>query len=228
MRIDEMEVTSFSTQEPQRRGYAPVRYGRTARGRRTVQTRAGSMLAKIGFCLAVLALAVLAQRYAQNAGTTTRTALTASTDAGERKDRETEEAEDVLGRLQFVDAGGVRSVFAASQRWNMPVPDGRTHLAENDTLLEITSAAGETVSVAAAGEVRAISNDAALGDYIRIHHGGDLESVYYNLKDIRVEVGQPLLARDTLGLVGDTGVLYVSIAQSGVPQQPEAYLDIPD
>lgn len=228
MQFEEMELSAFLSEEPQRRRAAPARYApyaaRPGRGRRP-RTRAGSMLVKIGFCFAVFMAAVFVQRFLlqeEGAGRAAVEATAAETDPG----RETDEDEDVLGRLRFVEAGGARSVFATSQRWSMPINALQTELMEEETLLRIRGRAGDTVSVAAAGEVRAIARDEALGDYIRMHHGSDLESVYYNVSDIRVEVGQPLLARDTLGLLGDSGELYVSILLSGAPQAPAAYLDV--
>ena len=134
--------------------------------------------------------------------------------------------EDVLGRLRFVSNGEVRSVFATSQRWRLPLSSGVRTLQNDETLLCISAQAGDAVSVSAAGEVRAVSHDEKLGDYVRVNHGSELESVYYNLKDVRVEVGQPLLAQDALGTVGDGGALYVAVLLSGAPQNPAEYLDI--
>lgn len=224
MRLDEMEITSFTPERSKTQLASVRRYERVDRAHRRPQTRAGGMLAKIGFCLAVLAAAVLIQNFVLTDGDS-RAVVEAST---EEKERENGESEDVLGRLRFVEAGGAKSVFAVSQRWSMPVASANTTLMEEDTLLQIIGKAGDTVSVSAAGEVRAIAYDDRLGACIRVHHGSDLESVYYNVKDIRVEVGQPLLAGDTLGEVGDTGMLYVAVTQSGEPQLPAAYLDVAD
>lgn len=223
MQLGDMEITSFVSREQQRQRSAVMRYARVDRQRRRPKTYAGSMLIKIGFCLAVLGAAILVQKFVL---TEEQKAVVEA--SAEESEHTQDESSDVLGRLRFVEAGGVRSVFATKQRWNLPVKSNAAQLTQDDTLLQIDSKAGETVSVSAAGEVLAIARDDALGAYIRVFHGSDLESVYYNVDDIRVEVGQPLLASDTLGRVGDGGMLYVKITQSGAPQEPAAYLDIPD
>lgn len=222
MRQDGMELTSFLSEEPQRRGMTAMRYTGYERKRRRRETRAGGMLVKIGFCMTVFALAILVQAFVLP-NVKPNAAVEASSDGSEQETA----PEDVLGRLRFVDANSVKSVFAVSQRWSAPVDFSGQSMLHDDTLLQLDSRAGETVSVSAAGEVRAISRDDALGSYIRVHHGSDLESVYYNVDDIRVEVGQPLLAKDTLGKVGGTGVLYVTVTRGGAPQSPSDYLDVP-
>ncbi len=223
MQLDDMEITSFSVNKSNKLTPASRRYERVNGSHRRVRTRAGGMLAKIGFCIAVLAAAILVQNFLLT-DTNTRNALEASAEGNSQA--ESEESEDVLGRLRFVESGGVKSVFAVSQRWSMPAESLRAVMVEDDTLLAITGKAGDTVRVSAAGEVRAIASDTRLGDYVRVHHGSDLESVYYNVNNIRVEIGQPLLAGDTLGNIGETGQLYVAISQSGVPQLPSAYLEV--
>ena len=94
--------------------------------------------------------------------------------------------------------------------------------------LEIGAAAGASVSASAGGEVRAIGEDPALGPYVRIHHGEDLESIYYHLSDIRVEEGQPLLLGDTLGTVPEDGKLYLRVLKTGAPQQIDRYMSVPE
>ena len=222
---NDLSMTPFSTFDPQQRERA--RYQRNTfrawtRRRERERVRAGSMIAKIGMCLLLLGAVVLVQIFIleQDALEPRRTL-----EASSSGEAEEENDDDVLGRLRFVESGAVKSVFAVSQRWLSPVQAGTPSLQKEDTLLCLASKPGETVATAAAGEVRAIASDAVLGDYVRINHGGELESVYYNLADIRVEEGQPLLARDTLGTVGGGGTLYVAVLLSGVPQNPADYLD---
>lgn len=223
---NDLSMTPFSTHDPQQRERA--RYQRSTfrawtRRRERERVRVGSMLAKIGVCMALLGAVVLVQMFIlkQDAAEPIR-AVEAS--GGENTAGETGD-DDVLGRLRFVNSGEVKSVFAVSQRWRLPVKSGVQTLSNDDTLLCISAKAGDTVSVAAAGEVRAISHDETLGDYVRVNHGSDLESVYYNLSDIRVEAGQPLMAQDTLGTVGEGGNLYIAVLLSGAPQNPSSYLD---
>ena len=214
---DEIELSPFTAREPQQRYRAGRRTDYRAARRGSAQVRAGSMWLKIGFCMAVLGAAVLTQKLLlDDAGNAPSVVEAAS---------ETED-DDVLGRLRFVEGGAVRSVFATSQRWRMPVENAAASLGDEERLLTLSARAGEEVSVSAAGEVRAVGSDDVLGRFIRVHHGGDLESVYYNVDDIRVEEGQPLLASDTLGVVGEGGRVHVRVTASGTPQLPAAYLDV--
>ena len=225
MQKNDLSMTPFSTYDPQQRERARFQkstFCAWTRRRERERVRAGSMLVKIGACLTLLGTVVLVQMFIlnQDAGIPLQTLEAASAEraSGEGDD-------DVLGRLRFVESGEVKSVFATSQRWQLPVQSATLTLKNDDTLLCASVGAGAEVSVAAAGEVRAVSHDDTLGDYVRVSHGSELESVYYNLKKIRVEVGQPLLARDTLGIVGDSGELYVAVLLSGAPQKPTDYLD---
>ena len=90
--------------------------------------------------------------------------------------------------------------------------------------MEITALPGDMVSCPASGEGRVIGTDEAMGEYVQIAHGNGLESVYYNLQSILVELGQPVSALDTLGSVGESGTLFVSVLQSGEEQPPEDYI----
>ena len=137
-------------------------------------------------------------------------------------------ADGTPGRLQFVDGGGLIGVFAGSARWSLPVQADTAAVSEEGELLEIGAAAGVSVSASAGGEVRAIGEDPALGPYVRIHHGEDLESIYYHLSDIRVEEGQPLLLGDTLGTVPEDGKLYLRVLKTGAPQQIDRYMSVPE
>lgn len=222
---EDWSMTPFSTSDPQgqtRRLRQRTEFRAWTRRREQDRVRAGSMLAKIGFCVGLLAVVVLAQAFLlkYDADLSGR----ASVVSAEGDSQETGD-EDVLGRLRYVESGAVKSVFAASQRWRLPVAAGRMALVEDETLLRITASAGKTVSVSAAGEVRALGADAALGDYVRVYHGSDLESVYYGLADIRVEEGQPLMPQDTLGKLGSNGTMHVAVLLNGAPQDPSKYLD---
>ena len=225
MQKNDLSMTPFSTYDPQQRERA--RYQRNTfrawtRRRQRERVRAGSMLAKICVCMALLGLAVLVQLFILNQDTAPNFRVVEAS-GGESSAGESDD--DVLGRLRFVNSGEVKSVFATSQRWQLPLTASAHDLLKDDTLLRLSAKPGDAVSVSAAGEVRAISSDQELGDYVRVNHGSELESVYYNLTDIRVEVGQPLMAKDTLGLVGDSGALYISVLLNGTPQDPTAYLD---
>lgn len=224
MQDDGCKLTPFTAYEPQR----PTRtsyYGNVDRGwtrkRPRVKTKAGSMMAKICLCMLILAAAVLVQALVLRP--TDEKAVEAAADSGTSGGTE---EDDVLGRLRFVESGGVKSVFAVSQRWALPVSASSSALLSEDTMLRLTAKPGSDISLAAAGEVRAIGTDATLGDYVLLAHGNDLESCYYNVSSIRVEEGQPLSAGDTLGKVAEDGTLYLTVTQTGEKQDPSLYLNL--
>lgn len=215
-------LTPFTAEEPRTRARATNSDSAMRawkRKREAARTRTGSMLAKIAICMAILLAVVAIQAFALQDG---GWAVEASTS----EDNAQTEQDDVLGRLRFVAAGGVKSVFAVSQRWTAPVTVKDASLINDDTLLCISAKAGDRISMPAMGEVQAISTDAALGDYVRVSHGNDLESVYYHLDDVRVEQGQLLQVGDVLGKVASDGVLYVAILQTGARIDPTEYLDV--
>ncbi|MEG1756207.1 MAG: M23 family metallopeptidase [Clostridia bacterium] len=225
MQRDDLNLSPFSASEPRQQyhtHYEGEAFRAWKRRRSGFKNRTGSMLAKIGICMAILGCVVLIQVFLlrnQASEDVVETAGNDTTGGGTEND-------DVLGRLRFVSAGGIKSVFSVSQRWDMPVANAKAALLDNDTMLCLTAIAGDPVSVAASGEVRSVAHDETFGDYVRINHGSELESIYYNLNDIRVEEGQPLLAKDTLGLVDADGKLYVEILRTGDKQNPAAYLNV--
>lgn len=226
MDLERLETTPFQTAELRRRRsgmHVNLRRRTRARTIRRAPLIGASMLVKIGVCAAALLLVLALELFVfpreNNAVEVGADAPTTTDGAG---------TGDVLGRLRFVDGGGLIGVFAGSTRWSLPVQASSAALLEDAQLLQIDAAAGEIVSASAGGEVRAVGEDPELGAYVRIHHGDDLESVYYHLSDIRVEQGQPLLLGDTLGTVPEDGRLYLRIYRTGAPQDIETYMDVPD
>lgn len=217
MSKSQLELTPFvmtKTQRERPRWADAPSYTRTKRH----SVRARSMWIKIGVCLGLLAAVILCEVLLIS-GEGTAVEVTASEDSAGI------EGEDTLGRLRFVEAGGVTSVFKVSQRWSAPVAAEKAEKLEDDTLLRLSAEPDAPVSVCAAGEVLAISRDESLGAYVRVSHGGELESFYYNLADITVEEGQPLLAQDTLGRAEADGSVYVRVRRAGAPVDPTEFID---
>ncbi|MDO4573022.1 MAG: M23 family metallopeptidase, partial [Clostridia bacterium] len=168
-----LEMTPFVTTKTQRdrpRWQEAPSYLRTKR--RVVRAR--SMWAKIGICMALLAAVILFEVFI-----VTRDEPSVAVSAQESATGT--DGEDTLGKLRFVEAGGVTSVFKVSQRWNVPVGAQAAELLDDDTLLKLAAEPGALVSAPAAGEVMAVSIDDEYGAYVRVNHGSDLESFYYNL-----------------------------------------------
>jgi len=215
MERNRLELTPFVTSGGRRESEArfPHRVYRQEKAKQPV--RAVGLLTKIAICCAVLLAVLVAELLllpdAENVLETV--ASGEGTDTG-----------DALGKLHFVSTGSAVSVFSAAQRWSAPVKAADTPRIEDPPPLCLAAAEGESVSLPAAGEVREIGHDENYGDFVRVSHGDGLESVYYNLTDVRVEVGQPLLARDTLGKVPEDGEIFVSVLLEGAAQPPEDYI----
>lgn len=227
MDLEKLDTTPFETSEFRRRRsgiYANLRRRAANGGRRARRQPAvgASMLVKIGVCAATLVLVLVLELFVFP---TDRSATETGADAPAATDGTG--TGETPGRLQFVDGGGLIGVFAGSAKWSLPVSAHAAQLLEDDQMLELDADAGAIVSASAGGEVRAIGEDPALGPYVRIYHGEDLESIYYHLSEIRVEEGQPLLLGDTLGTVPEDGKIYLRIYRTGAPQDIESYVDVP-
>ena len=219
MRAEQLETTPFITSEHGKRRRTPLAVlprARIARPKRRARS-GGSMAVKIGVCFGVFLLVMAIQLLFDPFGR-------ASVETGGTAPNPDEGTDETLGRLRFVSGGNVSSVFSGAQRWSAPVSDAASFTTRADSIMEIQALAGDVVSCPASGEVREIGTDGALGEYLRIAHGNGLESIYYNLQSVLVELGQPVLALDTLGTVGESGTLYVSVLQSGQEQPPEDYI----
>jgi len=86
---------------------------------------------------------------------------------------------------------------------------------ENGKILRLIADPGTTVCSAAIGQVASIDMDDKYGTTVRVHHGDGRESIYSGLDGVCVEVGQPLLAGDTIGAVDENGALYIAVSEHG-------------
>lgn len=220
MRSEQLKTTPFVTNEQGRGRSGAIAAASRARAehRKRGPKIGGSMGIKIGICLGVLAIVAAVQLlFHPFDGRIVETG--AGSDSGSGTD-------ETLGRLRFVSSHDAASVFSGSQRWAAPVADVASCRTGENNVMELAVLAGDIVSCPASGEVREIGSDHAMGAFLRIAHGNGLESIYYNMDTILVELGQPVLALDTLGTVGESGILYVSVLQSGEEQPPEDYLSV--
>ena len=223
MQQDRIKTTEFVVQKTGERMERVQAVRRRLRQRRELLESAAaarSMWLKIAICALALMIVIAVEVFLLS-GRNGKivAALGTSEDSGSDTDGE------VLGRLQFVSADAAQSVFSVNQRWTSPVAATEASLLPGGSVLSLKANAGDRVSVPAGGEVREIFEDPAYGTAVRISHGNGLESVYYGIADIRVEVGQPLLALDTLGVMPDTSTIYVTISQSGSSMDPTDYID---
>ena len=134
--------------------------------------------------------------------------------------------DEMLGKLQFVELPNVLEVFAADKKMAVPVNADNVKIAHDEGYIEWEESPDAQVIAAANGRVRAIGVDDLLGNYIRLEHDGELETIYYGLNSIQVEEGQPIRKLDSLGTLGSGGFLRLYVLYAGKPQPPENYFEL--
>ncbi len=181
---------------------------------------ARSMMIKCSICAAACAAVLLAKwaniPAAEGALTALKTTLS-----------EDETAEDILGRLKFVELPGMIQVFSNSGKLQLPIAAHQFEYIEDDSILVLTAENSSTVKAGMSGVVKETGIDAVRGKYIRIRSESDADLFLYGLSDISAEVGQPLCADDDVGAVSALSKVYVAITVSGRPQNPSAFFELP-
>lgn len=77
---------------------------------------------------------------------------------------------------------------------------------EFHTGVDIAASTGTALMAVYDGEVTEVGEDAQLGKYIRIHHGGGIEIVYGHCEEIVAVQGARVRAGERVALVGSSGV----------------------
>jgi murein DD-endopeptidase MepM/ murein hydrolase activator NlpD len=95
--------------------------------------------------------------------------------------------------------------------------------------VDIAAVLGQTVMAAGAGEVVAVEPDGTAGFRLRIAHGDSLVTVYANLKDCKVAVGDHVqagqgVARVGSGFEGSEGHLHFEVHVGGKAVPPEDFV----
>lgn len=217
---NEFEFTPFTTAAPKPKNEPKTLTRlRVAREKRhTARTAsARSMWVKIGLCGAFLMAVILLELALFSGGKHVETSALEQQGGSE---------EETPGKLQFVSETGAVSVFSGVQRWSSPVNAENGELLDEGGILRLAAAEGDTVRLPAAGQVKEIGEDDALGIYVRVRHGAALESVYYGIGSVSVEEGQPLLAGDTLGTVDVAGEVLVMVLENGQRRDPTDYISV--
>lgn len=154
----------------------------------------------------------------------------------EQKENEVRDAEpttivpDKPFRLQRPLAGEAVTAFAADHlAYNTTTKDWRTHEG-----LDLSAVIGQEVCAAADGTVHTVYDDENYGMTVVLHHTDGFSTHYANLsEELKVEVGQNILAGSVLGTVGTTANaetatephLHFALYQNNVPIDPDAYLE---
>ena len=95
--------------------------------------------------------------------------------------------------------------------------------------IDIGASAGADIIAAADGTVTAASYSSAAGNYVMIHHGGGLYTVYMHASSLLVSPGQTVSAGDVIAKVGSTGIstgshLHFGVSLNGSYVSPWSYL----
>jgi len=132
-----------------------------------------------------------------------------------------------LGKLRFVQIPSIIDVFAPSSKPLLPVEARSFSLGEDDTLLCLETAKGDTVYCPCAANVRAVGVDDAMGRFVLLTSADEpqTELYIYGLDTVAVEQGQPILQRDIIGKA-EGQRLCVKVYVNGRPLEPAAYFDL--
>lgn len=96
--------------------------------------------------------------------------------------------------------------------------------------IDIPAASGTPILAAADGTVKETGFDARRGNYLVIDHGGGLETVYAQCRNVDVTEGAVVKAGEMVAALGSTGMstgphLCFQVWQDGSAQDPVAYFD---
>ena len=96
------------------------------------------------------------------------------------------------------------------------------------TGVDIVAAMGTPVSAPANGRVKAVGEDASRGKFVTLRHAYGVESRYYHLSEITVQIGDTVTTGEHLGAVGSSGAssgphLHFEVRELGEPVSPALY-----
>lgn len=121
----------------------------------------------------------------------------------------------------------VRTSNSFGGRWQ---PGGQSQVFHDG--MDVPAAEGTPVLAAADGTIKEIGFDAERGNYIVLDHGGGLETLYGQCRDILsgLEEGDAVSAGEMIAAVGSTGMstgahLHFEVLQDGEPRDPVDYFD---
>lgn len=132
------------------------------------------------------------------------------------------------GLFSHSDAFNVDFASVRDDEYSFPLPVGKAKQLDNNTL-EIDTKAGDAVKAMFAGTVRLSRKHNELGNVIVVRHRNGLETVYSGNAQNRVEVGQEVVAGQTIAIVGESdgrAFSTFSIMVNGCRINPSTIIDI--
>lgn len=125
------------------------------------------------------------------------------------------------------DLGKTRTAASGNGRFRMPANGAiiRTYQKGKNEGIDISAAAGSTVTAAGSGTVAAITRDTDNVPIIVLRHDGNLMTVYAGIDNVAVSKGQSVGAGTALGKVRDQGVVHFEVRNGFDSVDPEKYLN---
>ncbi len=138
------------------------------------------------------------------------------------------EFDDSLGRLNFVQTlfPGVAAVFNAKSSMQDPVEGilQSAYRADGQDHVIFKCEAGANVKAVSDGRVIKRGVHEQYGNYLMIEHVGNMVSIYYGLKNSKLEKGAEVKGGDVIGTLTDSGELIFELRISDKAQNPMRYI----
>ena len=90
--------------------------------------------------------------------------------------------------------------------------------------LDIGAKPGSQVLASASGKVKFAGKDPQWGNLVVIDHQNGLDSRYGNLKTIKVKVGDKIVLKQVIGILG-ASALHYEVRVNTIPVNPILYID---
>ena len=148
-----------------------------------------SMLIKLGLCVAACTIVLFM-------------CISGTTQEVSSNNDSTHENEDTFGRLKYVEFPGIAEVFAISKDSASPVEYSKIEYINNGKMACFYVYDGSNVKCIDAGVVYEIGYSDVRGNYVSIKQEDGRVASYYGLRQVIVELGQPLYKGDRLGISG--------------------------
>ena len=233
------------TRSSARRGKkGPVRSRATAPSARRGISRGGEksdedrqlnkIMIKVGVCAAVVLVVLVAKAIDQPWSRQAMSTFKQTIEAPLKLD-------ETIGQLRFVENifPDAVSVFSGMESAALPedVPTLAAPAAGKITArfiegrnegIDIAGQDTGDVLAAADGTVTELGQDATRGAYVKIDHGDELETVYYQLKDIAVAEGDAVTQHQKIATIAHTGeqaVLHFELRYQGRAFDPLPHID---
>lgn len=220
-RIDHKDFRSYEYGRGRNRKYTMRYFNRPERRERRAGDKyedysGGSMLAKMGICLLLCALALAAK------------AVYGGEDLAQTAANLTEKAEDIggeyLGKLRFVELPGIIQVFSRDSRLSLNISGAVYQSSDDGMLLTVSNTTGKVVQSPDSGKIKNASVDAEGKGAVELWMDGDIMISIDGFSELCVEEGQPVSRGDTLGSGGDC--LSVRVYKGGRPVEAGTLFDV--